>query len=89
MYIQVGMSLITLVDKPIEKPTEGGEIEMGKSYKPGEKAPASGQYKITGPRGGDTGEERTAVRGKPLPPPPKPGQRYEIADRTKNKSGRA
>lgn len=61
---------------------------MSKTFKPGEKAPASGQYEIVGPRGGRTGQERTAVRGKPLPPPPKSGQEYRIADRTKNRSGR-
>jgi hypothetical protein len=61
---------------------------MSKTFKPGEKAPVSGQYKIIGPRGGNAGEERTVVRGEPLPPTPKPGQQYKIADRTKNKSGR-
>lgn len=40
------------------------------------------------PPGGGTGQERTAVRGEPLPPTPKSGQGYRIADRTKNKSGR-
>lgn len=33
---------------------------------PGSKAPASGQYGIVGPRGGDTGKERTVVKGEPL-----------------------
>lgn len=55
---------------------------------PGSKAPASGQYGIVGPRGGDTGKERTVVKGEPLPPTPRPGQGYVINDRTKNKSGR-
>ncbi len=32
---------------------------MAKSLKPGQKAPASGQYEIVGPRGGGTGKERT------------------------------
>ena len=59
-----------------------------KTFRPGQKAPASGQYEILGPRGGDTGKERTVVRGEPLPPTPKPGQQYHIVDRTKNKSGR-
>lgn len=36
-------------------------------YKPGEKAPRSGRYEITGPRGGRTGIERTVTRGEPLP----------------------
>jgi len=60
---------------------------MAKEFKPGEKAPASGQYEIIGPRGGKTGKERTVVRGEALPPTPGPGQSYKIADRTKNKSG--
>jgi hypothetical protein len=61
---------------------------VSRNQRPGEKAPASGQYEIVGPRGGRTGEERTVVRGEPLPPTPEPGQRYRIVDRTKNKSGR-
>jgi hypothetical protein len=60
---------------------------MAKTYKPGEKSPFSGQVGIVGPRGGDTGKERTVTRGEPMPPPPKAGQRYIITDRTKNKSG--
>lgn len=60
---------------------------MGKSYKPGGKAPPSGQYEIIGQRGGRTGEERTVVKGEPLPPTPKPGQSYLPVDPTKNKSG--
>lgn len=56
--------------------------------KPGSKAPASGQYGINGPRGGETGKEVTVVKGETLPPTPKPGQTYDIVDRTKNKSGR-
>ena len=56
--------------------------------KPGSKAPRSGQYEIIGPRGGHTGEERTAIKGKPLPPTPKSGQTFELVDPTKNGSGR-
>lgn len=56
--------------------------------KPGEKATRSGQYEIRGPRGGKTGEERTVVKGEPLPPTPKSGQKYVLADPTKNKSGK-
>jgi len=59
-----------------------------RTFRPGQKAPASAQYGIIGPRGGDTGKERTVVRGEPLPPTPKAGQQYHIVDRTKNKSGR-
>lgn len=58
-----------------------------KSMRSGQKAPASGQYEIIGPRGGKTGEERTVVRGEPLPPTPQPGQGYRLADRTKNSAG--
>jgi len=59
-----------------------------KPLKPGSTAPASGQYEIIGPRGGHSGQERTVTRGEPLPPTPKAGQGYVIADRTKNGSGR-
>ena len=59
-----------------------------KVMSPGTKAPASGQYGIIGPRGGDTGKERTVVKGEPLPPTPESGQSYVLNDRTKNKSGR-
>ncbi|NEW92002.1 hypothetical protein DY468_08555 [Rhodopseudomonas sp. BR0M22] len=61
---------------------------MSKIFKPGEHAPVSGQYEQTGPRGGLTGEERTVVRGAPLPPTPKPGMAYKLVDPTKHKSGR-
>ncbi len=56
--------------------------------KPGEKADRSGQYEIIGPRGGKTGEERTVVKGEPLPPTPKPGETYHIVDPSKNNSGK-
>ena len=36
--------------------------------KPGQKAPASGQYGVIGPRGGKVNHEVTAVKGKPMPP---------------------
>jgi hypothetical protein len=53
--------------------------------KPGETVPVSGQYKIVGPRGGETGLEITGVEGKTLPPTPEPGQGYRLGDRTKHK----
>jgi hypothetical protein len=59
---------------------------MAKTFKPGEKAPLSGQYGIVGPRGGDTGEERTVTKGEPLPPTPKSGQQFKLNDPTKHKS---
>ncbi|WP_444930460.1 YjzC family protein [Microbulbifer sp. SSSA002] len=61
---------------------------MADTYKPGQTAPASGQYGIVGPRGGNTGEERTVVRGEPLPPTPQAGQSYILVDPTKNGSGK-
>ncbi len=61
---------------------------MARKYKPGEVAPASAQYGIVGPRGGNTGEERTVPKGHILPPTPQAGQSYVISDRTKNKSGK-
>ena len=61
---------------------------MSKQHRPGQKAPASGQYEIIGSRGGRTGQERTVVKGEPLPPTPTKGQSYRMADPTKNKSGR-
>lgn len=56
-----------------------------KLKRPGEIAAKSGQYEITGPRGGSTGQERTVVKGKPLPPTPEAGQRYKLVDPTKHK----
>jgi hypothetical protein len=47
-------------------------------HRPGEKAPVSGEYEIIGPRGGDTGKERTSIQGDRLPPTPKPGQGYVV-----------
>ena len=55
--------------------------------KPGQKAPASGQYISVGPRGGKGKDEVTIIKDKPLPPTPKPGQHWQIVDPTKNKSG--
>lgn len=57
---------------------------MSKMYKPGQRAPKSAQYDLVGPRGGPTGKERTVTRGEPLPPTPKPGMGYKIADLTKH-----
>jgi hypothetical protein len=55
---------------------------------PGSTAPRSGEYELIGPRGGDTGKERTVVRGEPLPPTPKPGMGYRIHRPAHNKSGK-
>lgn len=55
-----------------------------KTFKPGEIAEESGQYEIIGPRGGETGKERTVTSGEPLPPTPEAGQRYRLVDETKH-----
>jgi hypothetical protein len=54
---------------------------------PGTKAPESGQYEIIGPRGGRTGEERTVVKGDPLPPTPASGQRYRPVGSSRRRHG--
>lgn len=58
------------------------------TLKPGQKAPASGQYGIVGPRGGITNKEVTVVKGEPMPPTQKAGQGYFLKDPTNNKSGK-
>ena len=49
------------------------------TYKPGDIARVSGQYKNT-----TTKTEVTSVKGEKLPPTPKPGQHYVLADKTKH-----
>ncbi len=51
-----------------------------KTFRPGEKAPVSGQYKNT-----TTKREVTVTKGEPLPPTPRRGQQYTLADATKHK----
>ncbi len=55
--------------------------------KPGQKAPASGQYRQVGPRGAK-GPEVTVVKGEPLPPTPSKGSTYTLVDPSKNNSGK-
>lgn len=61
---------------------------MAKGQKPGQIAPTSGQYAVVGPKGGKTGTEVTVVKGKPLPPTPKPKQTLVLVDKTKHKGGK-
>jgi len=61
---------------------------MSRTFKPGQSAPISGEFGIVGPRGGATGQERTAVQGRPLPPTPKPGQRYVVDRPAHNGAGK-
>jgi hypothetical protein len=56
------------------------------NYKPGQKAPESGQYGVIGPKGGKTGNEVTVTKGETLPPTPKPGQTFVLVDKTKHKN---
>lgn len=59
-------------------------MNMGKKFfKPGHTVPISGQYAVYGPRGGNTGQEVTAVKGEPFPPTQKSNQKYKLADKTK------
>ncbi len=55
-----------------------------KKYRPGQKAPRSGQYGIVNPRGIQIGKERTVTKGEPLPPTLKRGQEYVLVDPTKH-----
>ena len=55
--------------------------------KPGETAPASGQYQQVGPRGGK-GREVTIVKGEKMPPSTKSSSTHKLVDPSKNKSGR-
>ena len=52
-------------------------------YKPGNRAPKSGQYAIISPDGLPTGEERTIVRGESFPPVRK-GFMFVLADLTEH-----
>ena len=56
-------------------------------FRPGETVPRSGQWLQRGPRGGE-GKEVTLPKGKTFPPTPTPGGSYDLADATKNKSGK-
>ena len=58
---------------------------MGKTFKPGQTVPKSGQYAKIGPRGGETGKEITGVKGKTFPPAVQPKVTYKLVDTTKHK----
>jgi hypothetical protein len=53
---------------------------MPKTFKPGEVAPVSAQYKNI-----KTNQEVTVVKGERLPPTPKKNQVYTVSDITKHK----
>jgi len=58
---------------------------MSKIFRPGQKATVSAQFELVGPRGAPKGVEITGVKGKPLPPTPKPNMGYVPVDITKHK----
>lgn len=61
---------------------------MRDQFKPGQPAPYSGQYELVGLSGERTGEERTVVRGEPLPPTPLSGMGYVLRDPSNNGAGK-
>jgi hypothetical protein len=61
---------------------------MSNTHRPGEIADRSGEYEIVGARGGDTGKERTMVKGRAFPPTPKPGQTYQMHRPAHNGAGK-
>lgn len=56
-----------------------------RNFKPGQKAPTSGQYEMLGPRGGHSGIERTVVKNEPFPPTQQSGQTYVLINKTKTR----
>ena len=45
----------------------------------GQLAPRAGHYEIIARNGRPTGDYRRALKGRPLPPTPQAGQRYQFA----------
>jgi len=58
-----------------------------KTYKPGEKAPASAQYEIVGKRGGHTGVERTVTKGSRCRHRPSAGNRTASRTARRTRAG--
>jgi hypothetical protein len=83
-------ALFAIAAGPLDRP--GGQnwtIPLSRqiTVKPGQSAPASGEYQIIGPRGGE-GAERTIVKGETAPPTPLAGSHYRLVRPAKNKAGR-
>jgi hypothetical protein len=55
-----------------------------RTFKPGERADRSGQYRQIGRKGGKE-PESTVTKGEPLPPTSKPGSKWVLVDPTKHK----
>ena len=60
-----------------------GNIVSKTTFKPGQTAPSSGQYKV-----GTTNREVTMPKGHTFPPSKNLGSGYTLVDRTKNNSGK-
>jgi len=85
---RIAAIILTAAKRFAPRQASEGVKAMNKAFKPGQRAPLSGQYAVVGPRGGNSGKEITAVKGGTLPPSPKPGSTYVPVDPTRNKSGR-
>jgi hypothetical protein len=59
-----------------------------KGLTPGTETPRSGLYDKIGPRGGDTGEQVSSTKGKPLPPTDKTGETWKLTKPAHHKSGK-
>lgn len=53
---------------------------MKSSFAPGDRAPWSARYMIMSRHRVPTGILRVSKRGNPLPPTPRPGERYQLWD---------
>lgn len=54
--------------------------KVKRTFKPGEKALVSGQYRLVG-----TKREVTVAKKEPIPPAPKKGMKFRLVDQTKHK----
>ncbi|HEY0069274.1 MAG TPA: hypothetical protein VGE04_04815 [Chloroflexia bacterium] len=60
-------------------------VTKSKGLSPGTPAPKSGQYRPS--KGGrPSSGEVTSTKGKPLPPTPQKGMKYDLVDETKHTS---
>jgi hypothetical protein len=59
-----------------------------KGDKPGTPADRSGIYQKVGPRGGQTSDQATSTKGKPLPPTSRPGETWKLVKPAHHRSGK-
>jgi hypothetical protein len=71
---------LTRQGKTVRKPTSAASRPVISYLAPGTPAPRSGIYEQRGPRGGHTGQQADAIRGKPLPPTPSPGRTWTLVE---------